>query len=224
MINKPSLLLYSTIISACVFVWSSGALGQNFDIQTSLGTHSSAKTASIGLSMHWSFLDKYPIEVGGGARYNYFVGSDFVVETAEHDLIQDGETLKLQMPSGQLQSANLFISIVGGVYDAFSLGFNLDVVGVSWGPSTSARRNREGGMIDLVMTPTRWNFLKGDTRDLGSLNSEFFAQWKFSDTYLARIGWSHYFAEWKAQSTLEGAGNRFRIISNLLLVSGVIRY
>ena len=108
------------------------------------------------------------------------------------------------MPSGQLQSGNLFISIVGGVYDAFSLGFNLDVVGVSWGPSTSARRNREG-MFDLVMTPTRWNFLKGDTRDEGSLNSEFFAQWKFSDRYLARIGWSHYFAEWKAQSTLEGA-------------------
>ena len=35
--------------------------------------------------MHWSFLDKYPIEVGGAARYNYFAGSDFVVETAEHD-------------------------------------------------------------------------------------------------------------------------------------------
>ena len=224
MMNKQALLLCWMMISAFVFGGSSGAFGQSFDIQTSLGTHSLANTASIGLSMHWSFLGKHPIEVGGGTRYNYFVGSDFVVETAEHDLIQDGETLKLQMPSGQLQSTNLFISLVAGVYDALSLGFNLDVVGVSWGPSTSARRDREDGTIDLVLTPTRWNFLKGDTRDEGSLNSEFFAQWQFSDRYLARIGWSHYFSEWKAQSTPEGAGNRFRIISNLLLVSGVMRY
>ena len=119
----------------------------------------------------------------------------------------------------RLRSFNAFVSADVWILDWFEAGFNLDVGGVSVGASQTGRYSESGFDSVHRLTPTPWNVLRGNTRDLGTLNSEFFVNLPLQSTVDLRLGWSHLFAEMRTDTPLKDGARRFRTIRNLALVS-----
>ena len=64
-----------------------------------------------------------------------------------------------------------------------------------------------------------FNLFRWGLRDIGTLNSEFFAEVPMNETWGIRLGLSHFFAEMESTEPLKYKGDRFRTIRNLALLS-----
>lgn len=191
----------------------------NHSTQVSLGVSSSAQTTSVAWNPRWRCFDFAQIHLGTGIRQSAFTGQKLTLETAEHEVIERGDLSAFTSVSPRIFALNGFISADVWLLDWFELGFNLDIGGVSFGTSQSGRYDEPGFDAAYELSPTRWNLLRGNTRDLGTLNSEFFVSVPLKPQVALRLGWSHFFAEMKTQTPLKDGGRRFRTIRNLALIS-----
>jgi hypothetical protein len=195
------------------------AWGWSYSTQISAGVSPSAQTTSIAFNPRWRCFDFAEVYLGAGARQSFFRGHELELETAEHEAIERGELSRVTSISPRIFALNAFISADVWILDWFELGFNLDVGGVSFGTSQSGRYGETGFDTTYELSPTRWNMLRGNTRDLGTLNSEFFVNVPMKPGLDLRLGLSHFFAEMRTQTPLKYGGRRFRTVRNLALVS-----
>ncbi len=217
--------MYSEFARMCFFVGvlavfgSNTAWGWSNSTQVSVGVSPSAQTTSIAVNPRWRCFDFARIHLGTGLRHSVFIAQGVDLDTAEHDAIERGQVSTINSISPQIFALNAFVSADVWVLDWFEVGFNLDVAGVSVGGGKTGRYSESG--VDSVyrLTPTPWNVLRGNTRDLGTLNSEFFVNLPLQSTIDIRLGWSHFFAEMRTDIPLKDGARRFRTIRNLALVS-----
>lgn len=195
------------------------AIAWNHSTQVSLGVSSSAQTTSVAWNPRWRCFDFAQIHLGTGIRQSAFTGQTLRLETAEHEAIERGEINTVTSVSPRIFALNAFISADVWILNWFELGFNLDIGGMSFGTSQSGRYGENGPGETYELSPTRWNLLRGNTRDLGTLNSEFFVSMPLTPQVALRAGWSHFFAEMKTHIPLSDGGRRFRTIRNLALIS-----
>ena len=125
-------------------------------------------------------------QVGLGLRAShYFAGSSLL----DNQTTAGGAGIQVWDP--RLTALNAAFHVRARVAGPVRLGFNLDVLGASFGPARSLEAPGLGAGAQAQVSPVRGNLLLGGTRDRGSLNSEFYAAVALPQGLSLRVGWSH---------------------------------
>jgi hypothetical protein len=172
---------------------------------------------------------KHRSQIGIGARLTNNFGSNLYYTTAPakltsgktgpgvffaDDLPQNIDSVLFK--NSQINALNLSINLAYNIYKKITVGFNIDAVGFSFGGNQGGTYFGNGGIGSATKAkPTSFNVLLVSDNDKGSLNSEFYAQYKFDNKWGAKAGFQFLFTEYttstQIQTTPDGQKNdRFR--------------
>ena len=188
-----------------------------------MGLEQNVQTAALAWNPQWRCCKASWWRLGTGARLTYVRAQNLELETAELGLINASQTSSLTVPNPQLLALNGFISAEIEPASWLRLGFNLDLVGLSTGPTQKASYSEAGFASEPLVQATTGNLFLIALRDIGTLNSEFFVGIPLGARWNLRLGLAHVFAEMTSQSPLKHGGERFRTIRNSLLLSVAYR-
>lgn len=180
----------------------------------SVGAGSGTYTIALSGSRHHSVIHE-KIHLGYGLRFNYHGGNDQrTYLTAPYQYTQNETWDSASFETVSTMSLNLNIHAGYAVNDKLYLGWNIDVVGLTFGPSQQADVYYlyEGveTLADVEAKPTTLNLLLVGDNDIGTLNSEFFVRYLFNDKVGARLGFSAFFSEYTLQEVASEGNDRFR--------------
>jgi hypothetical protein len=175
-------------------------------------------------AMSWSHLHgigkkKQKLKVGYGLRFTNFIAANKYFTTAPAKYTSDvqglgtifSETIDENIDTITTATALTF-SLNLGLYIQYTLtpkvdvGCNIDVVGFSFGSSKSF--NVISSVYDPRQepvqraSPTSFNLLLTSDNDIGSLNSEFYARYKFNSKFSVRAGYAFLFSEYQTDNSL----------------------
>jgi hypothetical protein len=193
-------------------------------------------TVSASYIYNWRIGKKKKWEAGLGVRYTGYFGvkrdfttapgrlarsttTPFVIVFAGQKT-ENWDTLTVQRPF--VNSANLSANFGYNFSAKWSAGFNIDLVGFTFGRSTSAILTSNGiTRTEPAAKPASFNVLLTGDNDYGSLNSEFFLKYKLAERWGVKAVYQFYFAEYKTSSIQQTAPdgtlvNRFRNKANTL--------
>ncbi len=207
-----------------------------------LGIGSGQTNVSISYQRNWKFGKKQKLEMGVGMRFSSFFSRDKYFITAPAKIVK-GEAGpqalfkepipeyidSVLFPSAQINSLNFMLNIAYSFSNRFKVGFNIDVIGISFGgvqSGTYFNGNAPDGIVNKPVSgsPTGFNLLLVGENDIGSLNSEFFVAYAFNDTWSAKFGAQHIFMEYTTDTKVQQvpeANDRFRITPTVLC-AGVV--
>lgn len=206
---------------------------QFFDITGTVGR--SQGTAAAAYVHGWRLGKKQRIEVGLGARWTTYSGTkiDFLTagpaeKTRSYTtpfLIffagqeeQNFDTLTVQRPL--TNSINLTVNLGYNFSRKWYAGFNIDLVGFSFGRKGSGILTRNGTTtIEPNAKPVSFNVLLTGDHDRGTLNSEFFVKYSLSDRWGLKAVYQFIFVEYETNSVKQtfpdgSTNNRFRNKAN----------
>lgn len=151
-------------------------------------------------------------------------GKGSVIGLFSKDLDENIDTLRL--PKTQANSINLSFNLEYALSRRVELGFNIDVIGFTFGSKQSGtfiansplRSPLSGTVQETRLTP--FNILLGDKSDRGSLNSEGYVRYRLSPRISLRTGFSFQFNEYTTNRTLTFDNDRFRS-SNLRVLLAI---
>lgn len=200
------------------------------------GTAGASQGSMAGSFVHnWGIFEKRRFEIGIGARWSTYFGSKkdyitagpakytrsftfpFVIFFAGQEE-QNFDTLSLQRPL--THSINVMINLGYNISPKWYAGFNIDLIGYSFGRKTSGIFTHNGiTKTDPMSKPSAFNILLTGDHDKGSLNSEFYLRYKLNDRWNARAVYQFFFSEYQAQTVsqtfADGTTNdRFRNKAN----------
>lgn len=177
----------------------------------------------------WKMGKNQKIGLGAGIRLTNYFGADKYHTTAPakltsgktglgvffaDDLTQNIDSVLFKKT--QSNSLNLYLNFNCNIYKKITIGFNIDVIGFTFGGNQNGSYlGNNGAGAATLAKPTAFNLLLVSDNDLGSLNSEFYTQYKFNKSWGAKIGFQYLFTEYttssKVQTTPDGQKNdRFR--------------
>ncbi|TAF35265.1 MAG: hypothetical protein EAZ57_01125 [Cytophagales bacterium] len=195
-------------------------------LDLSLAGMSSSKNGSVFSSaVSWQRLHGVALKkrffVGYGARLTSYFGQDGNYITAPAK-VSEGNFLKAQnqtkldtmvFGSGQINSLNLSIHLGYSITPKFTLGFNIDALGFSFGgekKGTFYALSQGQTPTEQTAKPTSFNLLLTGDYDIGSLNSEIYAAYKLNERLGLRAGLSFLFSEYTTSQKLAFDNDRFR--------------
>lgn len=204
------------------------------DITVTGGKSQGAVAASY--VYNWRLGSKKRWEAGLGIRYTGYLGTKKDFTTAPGRLArstttpfvivfagqktENWDTLAVQRPL--INSINLSANFGYSFSPQWSLGFNIDLVGFSFGRKTSGILTSNGTTkADPVVKPAAFNVLLTGDNDYGSLNSEFFLKYRLDKRWGIKAVYQFYFAEYKTTTIHQTAPDgtlvdRFRNKANML--------
>ena len=228
-------------LAVCMFVLESKAqhgsntpLRRYFDFTAALGKSQGTVSATYGHS--WKLGKKQKWEIGLSARSSTYVGSktDFITAPARlartsttpfliffaGQKTENHDTLTVQRPL--TISLNLAVNAGYNINPRWYLGFDIDVIGFTFGRKSSAILTSNGTTrTESKAKPANFNLLLTGDHDLGSLNSEFFLQFKLNKAWSLKGVYQFIFIEYMTQNIKQTAPDgtivdRFRNKANTL--------
>ena len=221
----------TSLIIICITVQLNAQKNNAVDKSASvtLAFGSSEFSTALGYQHLWKLGKKQKFGIGAGARLtNYFASNKYYTTAPAKltsgktgpavffadDIPQNIDSVFFKKT--QTNSLNISLNFDYNIYKKITVGFNIDAIGFSFGGSQKGTfLGNAGASAATTAKPTNFNLLLVSDNDLGSLNSEFFAQYKFNKNWGAKIGFQFLFAEYttatKVQTTPSGQKNdRFR--------------
>lgn len=203
------------------------------DITGTIGTSQGSAAASY--VYNWKIGKKQKVEIGLGARWTTYFGTkiDFLTagparktRTSTTPFLiffagqkeQNFDTLTVQRPLAN--SLNLTVNLGYNISRKWYAGFNIDLVGFSFGRKGSAILTSNGiTTIESNAKPKTFNVLLTGDHDRGTLNSEFFVKYKLTDQWALKAVYQFLFVEYETetqkQNFFDGStNNRFRNKAN----------
>lgn len=195
-----------------------------------------SQTAFSGAYFHnWGLGKKKKWEMGYGIRSTTFFGTKnefitapanlarttttpFAIVFAEEN-VQNLDTLTVQRPL--TSSINLSANFGYHFSSKLSAGFNIDVIGFTFGRTSSAILISNGvTKTEIAAKPAPINLLLTGDNDLGSLNSELFLKYKLNHKWGLKALYQFLFVEYKTTTIKQVAPDgtqvdRFRNKANL---------
>jgi len=195
-----------------------------------IGIGSSQVTGSLGYVYNWKIGKRKKWEIGLGARYTGYFGSNLYFRTAPAKLTSgktdptvlfsndiDENIDSVLFPGSQVNALNISLNFGYRFSKRFSAGLTIDAIGFSFGKKQSGTYygNNFATGVPVTARPTGFNLLLISDNDRGSLNSELFARYRWNDYWGVKLGLQFFFAEYttdkKVQTTPGGDMNdRFR--------------
>lgn len=205
---------------------------QFIDLAATAGKDQGSVAASY--VYNWRLGQKRKFEIGIGGRFTSYFGTkkDFLTAPAKlartttfpFIIVFAGQqeanfdTLTVQRPF--TNSANITANLGYHLSSRWYAGFNIDVIGFTFGKKTNAVFTSNGTTVtEPVAKPAAFNVLLTGDNDYGSLNSEFFLKYDLSKRWSVRGVYQFLFAEYKTttvkQIAPDGTVNeRFRNKAN----------
>lgn len=213
---KKSLLFFLIILS----LGAKAQVGTSFELGGAFG--SSAGSISASGFHNWGLGAKKKFYVGTGVRFTSFFGSNVNFTTAPADLTADDKNVDtLFAPSPGVNSLNLTINLGYKISEKLDVGFNIDAIGISFGPTGMPSYIRNGKSTASSASPTSPNLLLIGDNDKGSLNSHLFVRYKLSDHLGLKLAYQYLFNELTTSTkiqTIPSANDRFRAKSGMIYV------
>lgn len=221
-----------------ILVFAAGTVTQLHAQKNKLVDKSDSFTAAFGSSEFstalaynhlWKLGKKQKFGIGAGIRLTNYFGSNKYYTTAPakltsgktgpgvffaDDILQNIDSVLFK--KSQVNALNVSINFDYNIYKKISVGFNIDAIGFTFGgKQNGSYLGNNGAGAATTAKPTSFNLLLISDNDLGSLNSEFYAQYKFNKKWGAKAGFQFLFTEYttatKVQTTPDGQKNdRFR--------------
>ncbi len=195
-------------------------VGSSVELGGAIG--SSVGSISASGSYNWGLGSKKKFYIGTGVRFTSFFGSNVNFTTAPADLTGDDKNIDtLLAPSPGVSSLNLTINLGYKISDKLDVGFNIDAIGVSFGPTGSPSYIRNRKSTATSASPTSPNILLVGDNDKGSLNSHLFVRYKIADKLGLKLAYQFLFNELTTATkiqTIPSANDRFRAKSGMIYV------
>jgi len=197
---------------------------------------SSQGTAAVSYVYNWRLGKARKWEMGLGMRWTSYFGTRRDFTTAPGKLArsttipfiivfagqetQNWDTLTVQ--KAFVNSVNLSANFGYNFDTKWSAGFNIDLIGLSFGLKGNGVLTSNGVTANEPHAkPANFNVLLTGDNDFGSLNSEFFLKYKWSPHWGIKAVYGFYFAEYKTTAVKQVAPDgtvvdRFRNKANTL--------
>ena len=151
----------------------------------------------MGLGVRWTsyFGTKKDFLTAGPAKYTRSFTTPFLIVFAgQEESVFD--TLTVQRPL--THSLNITINLGYNISPKWYAGFNIDLIGYTFGRTTAAVFTSDGTtQTDPGSKPAAFNVLLTGDHDRGSLNSEFFVQYKVARHWHIKALYQFLFVEYK---------------------------
>ena len=141
--------------------------------------------ASVDAYRVWPVGLKSRLMAGGGVRYNYQGGNSPVTL----DLVEAEDQPEVTVSGLVVHNLALFAEASYRISDRLEGGFNIELVGVTFGPEQSLPLQPPD--FPLSAKPEPVALLLVGENDLGTLNSEFFAAYRVSERLWLRANLSY---------------------------------
>lgn len=116
----------------------------------------------------------------------------------------------IEFHKSKTHSLNVALITEYNVSSQWAVGFNIDVLGVSFGPAVKGQYT-DWNQAEVEAKPTRFNFLLVSDNDIGNLNSELYVKYFLkSNPYYLKAGGSFYFNEYTTLEEQRLENDRFR--------------
>lgn len=188
------------------------------DLTATIGTSQGAVAASY--VHNWKPGKRKKLEAGLGLRWTSYYGTkkDFI--TAPAKLARTNTTPFLIFFAGQrtdyhdtltvqrplTHSINLSINLGYNFTPKWNAGFNIDLIGVTFGRNSSATLASNGiAKLEPTAKPATFNLLLTGDHDRGSLNSEFFLQYKLTSRWGIKAVYQFIFIEYETENIKQTA-------------------
>jgi hypothetical protein len=190
---------------------------------------------SQGFEYNITLGEKAKFHITPGARINILgISSGTRFLTAPAKLTGDDKNMDtLIMGDNLLASANLYIKLSYDINKWFYAGFDIDVVGFSFGPKgenlgfLGGENARNAGITSGIISsasPTSGNALLVGDRDLGTLNSTFFIGFQAFSNLAVEAGFNFLFTEYTTDRKIGPNNNdRFRNKAGLITLGASYR-
>jgi hypothetical protein len=232
--SKRSFLTF-VLVSVFVSAHSQSEARKSIFLDYTATLGSSQGTIAGSHTHNWTIGKKQKLEAGLGLRATLYLGTkkDFLTagpakktrSSATPFLIffagqeeQNFDTLTVQRPL--TSSLNLTLNLGYNFSRKWYGGFNIDLIGITFGRKSSAVFTSNGiTTIEPDAKPTRFNLLLTGDHDRGTLNSEFFVNYKLTERLALKAVYQFIFIEYKTsnvqQQFSDGSSNdRFRNKAN----------
>ena len=230
---KHALLLVNCLLIALTASAQSAATSKNsIDVGLSIGKSQGALSGAF--THDWLLGKKRKIVFGLGGRFTGYLGRNQYYVTApakltsgstglgvilKENIVDNMDSLLLAKPN--VFAINALINLGYRFSDKFSVGFNIDAIGFSFGgPRTGSYINGPVGG-NTGGKPTTFNLLLTSDNDLGSLNSELYGKYKINERWSARAGVDFLFTEYTTDTEVQQfpeGNDRFRNKSLMFMI------
>ncbi len=210
------------IIITILLINSTLSFAQNQSyVDLGLGFGNKEQIITTGYYKDWSLSKSKKvfknIFVGTGVRFLGYFGKDIYFTSAPPSLYETPNEDSLFAPKPALYSINAFVNFGYNISEKIQVGFNLDAIGFSFGPTGSPSFISNGSSIVAPASPTKLNVLLVGANDIGTLNGGLFIRYKATDRFGCRISYHTLFTELTTQQVLQTfpeQNDRFRHGSN----------
>ncbi len=199
-------------------------LNNNFDFSVA----SNAKQQAIALSwVHfYNLTKKHRFKIGYGIRFTgqFGNGLNYVTAPAKLTSKETGPQVlftevypenidTVYFSKTQHNALNLSINLQYTIKNKIDIGFNIDALGLSFGPKSSGKymayQSSNNHTIQQA-APTSYNLLLVSDNDIGMLNSELYGRYWFNGKWAIKFGASFLFTEYTTANKLRLDNTRFR--------------
>jgi hypothetical protein len=185
---------------------------RSIDLAGTIG--SSQGSGALSYIYNWRFGKARKIEAGLGVRLTSVTGNKLTYTTAGPARLtrsftapfviffagqktENWDTLTVGQPF--VNALNVTINLGYRFNPKLSAGFNIDLIGATFGQKSSSVFKSDGKTsTDPASKPTTFNLLLTGDHDRGSLNSEFFLKYQFTEKWGVRAIYQFLFTEYTA--------------------------
>lgn len=203
-------------------------------IDIGLAFRASQGALSAAFAHDWYLGKNKKFIIGTGGRFTAYVAQNQYYETAPAELtsgrsgpgviFKESITANIDtflITSPNVYAVNAFINLGYRFSEKFSMGFNIDAVGFSFGSEKQGNYiNGSQGQITTAK-PTSFNLLLVSDNDRGSLNSELYGKYKINEKWSARAGLQFLFTEYTTKTEVQQfpePNDRFRNKSLMFMI------
>ena len=234
--KKKFIIFFIIYFFACsVSINAQNKDNHNSAVSLGFGISKNNFTSNASYNYMWSIGKKKKWSVGTGARFTSSFSKNIYYTTAPALLTTGkkgpgvffGEDIPQNIDSVffkkvQTNALNLTLNFHYKIVEKIEVGFNIDVIGFSFGAKQNAVYFGNNNITNNTNAkPTSFNLLLISDNDLGSLNSEFFAKYNLNKSWGIKAAFQFLFTEYttntQVQTTPTGEKNdRFRNKSSQL--------
>ena len=187
---------------------------------------------SVAYVRDWKPGKNRKFEIGFGGRFTSFIGANRYYITApakltsestsplilfKENIIENIDSLLVKSP--QVNAFNLCITIDYVISQKFTTGFNIDIIGFSFGDRQRGNYMNGVQRKNTAGEPTPFNILLISDNDKGTLNSELYVKYFLNKKWGIKLAAQFLFTEYTTKTKVQQlpeANDRFRNKSLLL--------
>lgn len=217
---------FSRIMGLSILISSIGLAGyaqRSPYAEVGVGIGKGAVSPIVAFHKDWYLGKKERFFIGTGLRFTGFYATNVTLTSAPANLASDPASVDtLFAPAPNINALNVLINLGVNINAKFQLGFTIDALGFSFGPTGKPDFISSGKRTTVSASPTTFNVLLIDNNDRGSLSSYIYGSYKVTNKVGIKLAYQHLFNELTTTTTVQTvpeANDRFRIKSNLAYVA-----